>query len=331
MACAVPAAAQTVAQQQARVDSLGARMQSLDARLDSLGRLDETIEVERVRFVVRPEYRAQAQEAARLALDTLARILGPTDRHLLDGWVTSELRNGWPGSDGRTRAVAGVVRAAGEQRLQPLSGTQLRAWSRWWTPEAYDLQRAYLDLVTAPAAAATRCFEGDLDACAGVLDVVPVTDPWRELLSADDRRAWATNRREWMLSLPGPQGERRAEQHHRCVDEREDQACLALLRDALVDFPPLVSARTPRSVILVARRLGGDGAFSRLLADTTAALGVRLAAAAGVPLDSLLRTWHGAVLAAAPPPTRAGTRSAWTSVLVVVALCGLALRSTRWR
>jgi hypothetical protein len=326
---ALPAAAQTMADQQERVAALSARLGRLVARLDSLQGLDDTVYVDGVGFVVKPEHRARAEEAARLALTELERMLGRADRRLLDGWVSTELRNGWADEDDRARAVADVVRAAGDDRLFALSGRQLRPWIWWWSPEEGDLARAHLDLVTSPSAAATACFEGDIRWCARVLRIETVDDPWTQLLDAADRRVWVANRMRWVVR--GPQGEEHAARLRRCVDGRVDKACLDLLHVGWVEFPPLVSAQTMRSVVLVARDVGGEGAYTRLLADTTAPLGDRLAAAAGVPLDSLLHVWRARVGEAAPAGGPVGSIDGWASFALALLAGALSLRSTRWR
>jgi hypothetical protein len=115
-----------------------------------------------------------------------------------------------------------------------------------------------------------------------------------------------------------------------CVDSRLDDACLRLLHMQL-SYRSALPGRGVRSLVLEARVIGGEGTFTRLVADTTAPLGDRLAAAAGVPLDSLLRVWHARMLEAAPARTRVGSVSAWMSFLVVALAGTLALRSTRWR
>jgi hypothetical protein len=329
-ACAATAAhGQTVDQQRARVELLAARLASLEARLDSLERLQDTLEVDGVRFVVQPGQRAQAEEAARRGLAELERRLGTADRRLFDGRVF-RLHAGTPGPDWVRRAADAIVREAGHEHLHQMGGRDLQPWGAWWDPEERDLQGAYLDLVTSPSIVAARCFAGGIDACRQLLGIEPVADPWTELFDASGRRIWIARRLGWLRSTTWPGYATRAGLFRRCVDEGEDAACLDLVRE----FPTPAfrgSARTSRSVVFVARSVGGDGTYTRLVADTTAPLGDRLAAAARMPLDSLLATWQQAVRAAEPVPTRVGRVTGWTSFLAVVLAGVLALRSTRWR
>ena len=323
---------QTVAEQRARVTALAAQLHSLTAKRDSIERATDTIDVEGVRFVVPPRAQARAEEVARRALAELERQLGSQDRQLLNGWVSTVLERRFPAADGSRATVATVVGAAGSQRLRDLGGSALYQWSDWWRPEERDLEGAYLDLITLPASGATKCFEGETQACAALLALTPGQDPWQEALDAAQRRRLVAQRLAYLRSPRGGALMRdRSERFRQCVDGEVDDACLNLLHTYWGTFSSLVSARTKRSVMLVARSLGGEGTFSRLVADTTAPLGARLSAAAGAPLDSLLRAWHARVLEAEPAPTRVGPVAGWTSFLVILIAGALAMRSTRWR
>jgi hypothetical protein len=323
--------AQTIVEARARAAALTAQLRALEATRDSLRRAQDTIDVDGVRFVVKPGNRAQAEQAAHLALAELDSVLGPRDRHLLDGWVSSALLNGWADSAGPRRAVNDVVAAAGDRRLLSLGGLTLRRWGRWWQQDSDDLRGAFLSLVTSPSAAARNCLGGDTHACAAVLGLVPTGDRWLDLFDPAGRRVWVRSRFGWLPAARQPRYQRYAAEYQRCVAENVDAACLDVLHAYSLEAPLLLSTRCQLSVVAVARSLGGDGTLTRLVADTTAPVGDRLAAAATVPLDSLLRVWHERVVAARPPGTRVGLVAGWTSVLVVMMAGGLAMRSTRWR
>ena len=129
VAATVPAAhAQSVAQEQARVAELTARLRTLDASLDSIRRLQDTVEVESIALVVTAGARPQAEEVLHRALAELDRTLGTEDRHLLDGWVVRGMHGPFSGPDQLRRAVNNLVRAAGAQRLSELGGSKLSAW-----------------------------------------------------------------------------------------------------------------------------------------------------------------------------------------------------------
>ncbi len=80
-----------------------------------------------------------------------------------------------------------------------------------------------------------------------------------------------------------------------------------------------------------ALRLGGRDAYRRLLANPAAPIADRLAAAAGVPHDSLVTVWRADVIASRPatvllPTWRFAAALVW---MALFAACGL--RSSRWR
>lgn len=326
--------AQTVARHRARVDALTRRLTGLEARMDSLERLEDTLEIDGVRFVVPPGQQPLAAEAARRALAQLERRYGAADRRLFDGLVV-RMGGVLADADRLRQDVNPIVVMVDNLRFNGLGGSALDAWGAWWAGDDYDLRGAYLDLVTSPSVAATRCFEGDIARCAQILGLEPVADPWTDLFDEGGRRIWIARRMGYLEWWGWPTPETGATLFRQCVEGHADAACLELLHmDSLpapVPRPDVLSSRARRSLLVVSRDAGGDGTFTRLLADTTAPLGSRLSAAAGMPLDSLLATWHARVRAAEPEATRVGAVAGWTSVLAVILAGALALRSTRWR
>ncbi|HUP52200.1 MAG TPA: hypothetical protein VM198_06980 [Longimicrobiales bacterium] len=109
----------------------------------------------------------------------------------------------------------------------------------------------------------------------------------------------------------------------------ETSACLAALglaADAM-SVPP----ETPAMLLLEAIRIGGDGAWARLLEASEAAPLDALAHAAGVDTDALLAAWRTAVLNERPE-LHAGLGAQAARVLLwMLALAACAMRSTRWR
>jgi hypothetical protein len=81
----------------------------------------------------------------------------------------------------------------------------------------------------------------------------------------------------------------------------------------------------------LALQRGGRAAYRRLLADSSATLADRLAAASGMGTDSLIAAWRHLIMASRP------TRVAlpWLAGVVVFGWIGVfltcALQSTRWR
>jgi len=112
----------------------------------------------------------------------------------------------------------------------------------------------------------------------------------------------------------------------------QDAACRQALRHlepALVSTPLGASARLALLDVVV--RQGGTGAYDRLLATRGQPIDARLAAAAGMPADSVFAAWRHRVLSAQPLPVAVSPGSAWVAVGWCLLLAVLALRSSRWR
>lgn len=193
-------------------------------------------------------------------------------------------------------------------------------------------QRAdvYVQLVTAPSQAARGCFLGNIDRCRDGLDLVAAPDNLRLWYpTADDRRAlvihsFSDHFDSWDHSVRRPT-------LRSCV-EGSDSACTELLES----LPPRALPRpltydARETLVHVALRLGGREAYHRLLERPGAPITDRLAAAAGVSINTVVAGWRTEILAARPvplplPPWGLWAALGWTAVFVV---CGL--RSSRWR
>ena len=116
-----------------------------------------------------------------------------------------------------------------------------------------------------------------------------------------------------------------------CLNDRDIPSCTRIVGDI-----PRTALKPPmpddvRSMLfLVAMTHGGDGAFDRLVRDSSAAPLERLAAAANMPEHDLLVAWRARVTLLRP------TRALPTAGITLVALAwigccfGLALRGTPW-
>lgn len=184
----------------------------------------------------------------------------------------------------------------------------------------------YVALVTAPSPAARRCYLGDLDACRSALGFVPVSDAVADWYDAPRRRQIVRE----IENLDQVRGSSRA--YTACVTDLSDTDCLALLRRAPPGaIPPPLPPSARFSLVRSAIELGGRGAFARLSASRGRPIEQRLAAASGVPGDSVLLSWHAAVLAARPQRVTVEARGGWIALAWGVAFGLLALRSSRWR
>ena len=190
-----------------------------------------------------------------------------------------------------------------------------------------DFSRLYVRLVTAPSQSARRCFLGDIPSCRSVLDLDDADSPYLQwYASPAERRAVLLRSFADYFNRPAT-----AATWRQCTGGK-DADCVQLLRMLPHGaIPPPLGTDAHRLLAHVALRIGGRDAYGRLLADSSVALSERLAAAAGVGLDTLLVQWRAEVLAARAaavtvPPWGVPVALGWILLLV-----GCGLRSSRWR
>ena len=110
-----------------------------------------------------------------------------------------------------------------------------------------------------------------------------------------------------------------------------DEACLRFARSGQVRPVP-ASTSAIRSVLREVRVVHGAAALRGALADTTGAIGQRLARAAGIGEDSLVREWREWLLTGGGGPRiAAGFREAMPVLVFGGLLLLAAARSGRWR
>jgi hypothetical protein len=179
----------------------------------------------------------------------------------------------------------------------------------------------YLELTVSPWHRVQDCRRGDLASCRLALGVDGRDDPTDRWYDASDRRhivaGWLPSEMNGITDL--------------CL-QGQDAACRQALRHlepALVSTPLGASARLALLDVVV--RQGGTGAYDRLLATRGQPIDARLAAAAGMPADSVFAAWRHRVLSAQPLPVAVSPGSAWVAVGWCLLLAVLALRSSRWR
>ena len=191
----------------------------------------------------------------------------------------------------------------------------------------HDRATVYVQLVTAPSDASRRCFLGEIARC---VDALGLGDAAGELQrwypSAGERRALVTGSFAEFFNHGATAAAFRA-----CASG-SDGDCTELLRGLPGSALPRPLGYEARATLVhLALRLGGRDAYRRLLANPSEPLRARLAAAAGVPLDSLIDRWRGDVIASRPatvllPAWAFAVALAWTALFA-----GCGLWSTRWR
>src|SRR5262249_47508897 len=124
---------------------------------------------------------------------------------------------------------------------------------------------------------------------------------------------------------------RSAELRDACLTRGDDASCLLFIRsfDRRVLRLPL-SQIARQSFARTALAMGREGEYGRLV-NTKGGVREKLAAVAGVSLDSVVRVWHAEVLAAHPPSDRVPAATQWSTGFWILLLAALAVRSSRWR
>lgn len=212
----------------------------------------------------------------------------------------------------------------------PAPDESLRRWLGGPLPPAVqglkeELGQSYVAVVTSPFGVARDCFTGSLTQCRSLLALDRPLDPARIYRTLSERQK-AVRR----VGFGRNENELRAATMP-CYNG-DDSTCASLLRRSEAwRLPPAVDLVARRTLVLVALTLGGRGAYGRLMADSTLPIDVRVANAAGVPLDSVFAVWHGAVVASRPVPVELPGYGPLVGLSWTVAFGLLAMRSSRWR
>jgi hypothetical protein len=208
----------------------------------------------------------------------------------------------------------------------------LRVWMPVLRPPGADSaeygERAFRIAVASGAAVVRRCLAGDDNECKSALGLIPTNDrvhAWYDPVDYPDMVKLASVVHAQLETDFGIAVVRA------CLNDRDIPSCTRIVGDI-----PQSALRAPmpddvRSLLfLVAMQHGGDGAFDRLVRDSTSPPLERLAAAANMPEHELLVAWRKRVTLL--HPTRALPTAGITIVaLVWIGCCfGLALKGTPW-
>jgi hypothetical protein len=338
-------------EQQRIVDSTVARWQragrALSAFDDSVARtraLTDTLRVGALRLLVEPGLRDRAQAAAQIASARLDSVAGPEARRLEADLIVVRFLK-----DSVRDTVVVAARARNDKEFLtvwgPANDSTLVSWihtralrlltmsmdrrmTNWLgnsevTPDSLATGTwlgTRLDLVSSPATVARRCYDGDIAACKVALRLVDTGDPIMTWFDADGRRRYVESAAAFYNS---PKQDADA-----CI-AGSDAACIGHMRSKLHYSDPVPPFRRA-TVAAIAIEIGGRSGYQRLLGATGSPTD-RLEAAAGVPIDSVLRVWVAKVRDARRPGQAMSTGIAMSS-LGWILVCGvLALRSSRWR
>lgn len=316
-----------------------------NARLDSL-------QVGQLRLRVESSLEGLALRAARMALDTLTRQLGPTversrqyhyvlrverftasktnrpDSNII---VEAYDRAGPPIVNIRQRYDTALV-ASSIRMYEPFlivrqTSMALIGWMGGFVSldslSRDDWKAIRFSLVASPAAVARRCYAGDLGACSVTFQFTPVSDPVYQWYDAGDRQRIVKRTETVALRIDGIAT-------RRCI-EGNDVYCAGLLSkypQGTLPEPAPLQARM--ALTRLALQLGGPGALERLLEGDRQPL-ERLSAAAQMPVDSLISRWQRSARTIRASSRDLSAEIVWGALFWSMALGALSLRSSRWR
>lgn len=218
-----------------------------------------------------------------------------------------------------------------ELRAPPTDDPALVTWSggapRPSFPSRTVLERAHLDLLLSPYSLGRDCAVGAVDACLPALQLLPDPAPATLMYpTARDRRLVAE------VIGRGGHGPALQPLLDRCLVAGEAEGCTAVVEAISPSARPAITdVQTRRLLLEFSLHTGGPRAYGRLLAARGDPIGERLAAAAGLPLDTLLLRWRAELADAGRGSDPWSFEILGGGVVWVVALALVAMRSSRWR
>lgn len=346
--CARPLAAQEEAVVQARLDSLTALLPAAERAADIADSIQhpgkwlvapDTFSVGPITVLARPDQRRLAERAFAEAWQAQEAAFGDSTTLLSDRPFAFHYgsRSAFRGDESHLRIVAidpiffpgrrstEIARLAAERALLNVLAERLPKSIPWMLPtpgregRLSDVRR---ELAVVPSRAVQRCYQGDLSWCWEAVGNSDAADRWSRWYSPDQRR----------LVVLGDKRRLRPERMQlraQCVTGHAPHACDEFLAGETAPVPLSFPAR--RTLAQEALRIGGRGAYARLLADTTCTIRECLGRVAGISPDSLMARWRRNVLAAESDNDAGLGSRRWTALLWVLLMAGLAMRSTRWR
>lgn len=250
--------------------------------------------------------------------DSVLRAEGLTSRARLPAEVAPQpdsLANGWP-----------VAIAVAWAYLQTLD-TTWRAWLPIPLPIGWTMPRngraAVRELMGGEVRSGADCLGGGAAGCRRWLGLDADSNPYRSRYRPAELRRAIGNR--WFFN-----GEADMRALVRQCADGSDEACVSAAPRVVPAVPAGFEARA--SLLAFVRARQPAGALQRALADSSGALGARLARATRLSEDSLVGAWRIWLLTGGGlPRVRAGLRDALPVVLFAGLLLLAASRSGRWR
>lgn len=331
------------------LDSLAANFRVVHAKLvaydDSVRRSNgfrDTLRVGALNLLVDRSLRARVERLAAIAAAQLDSIAGTGTKRLTNAWTVVRRQR----ASDDTLVVTSVGRVSGleywgapadstlvqwlrDQAIRQLRFSLDQPFKEWLRNELpFDSvksdawPRLRLQAVSSIFVVMRRCYDGNIAACSLGLGLPPATDPATQLLDSAGRQSFVEKTRGnyyWNVA--------RSRQLRQCIDEHSDTSCIAAIRLINVnDIMPGARAMLTQ----VSIQMGGTKGFERLL-NASGTPSDRIAAAAGVSADSVVRVWQRRMHDTRLPSQDMTPAIAMGSLAWVLAFGALSLRSSRWR
>lgn len=210
----------------------------------------------------------------------------------------------------------------------------LSAWLRGAfpvdTPRTADYIEARTALLTTTSILGRSCYEGDTAACRLALGIDIAADPATQWFDSTARRAFVQADAHFWRRVANFGDQSLRALAAECL-EGADSACIEVIRRYPdPGLPDPIPSLYREQLLRLAIAVGGTAAMERALL-TEGSVGDRLAAAAGVSVDSLMGLWVARLQAAGGKSEAMSLRIAAMSTFWVLVCLGLSLRSSRWR
>ena len=179
------------------------------------------------------------------------------------------------------------------------------------------------EIIDSPSLLGTRCYRGDIVSCSMLLGLTPVDDPVMAWYDSAARIQAVKERRDYAM---------RIDRTRTIACEQGDDAACGRVLHGMSRFTQAPGGGFSRDALLwEAVRIGGDSAIKRMMSPSNATAAEALAAAAGVPMDSVVRAWQRHVREGALGSDDLTLMMALVAVGWVALLLFLTTRISRWR
>ena len=229
------------------------------------------------------------------------------------------------GVDDTEARVTLMVRAAlADATARDLDGLPVQEWARHNPLLDPDGAEVYRAVATAASRATRSCLAGDIAACTHALGLDLPDEPFVAWYSPDERVALVEERWRPPTLRAGPPD------YRRCIGASDVEACDRLLKGYSASLSPLPGS-VRGSLLWVALRRGGEGAWARLVEAPTRSPEDAVAHAAGVALPELVAEWRAWMIEQRPASHAGLGLQGLIGLLWLALFATLASRSTRWR